>query len=152
MSVVIKVVHSPEILDNPIANQFQKEIEKTLDSEVNIILLDFENVKFISSSGLMALLSILKSVQKSGRKLFIRSMSDPVRMLFELTGLDQVFEICLNENELTNPILIKSEAEFKSSLVAEFEREADAIAERVFGSRLQTSPIKTPAALAVSSD
>jgi anti-sigma B factor antagonist len=137
MSIGIKVIQFPAILDNPVAKQLHKEIEKTVESGANIILLDFQNVEFISRPGLMVLLLILKTVQISDKKLFIRSMSDPVRMLFELTGLDQVFEICTNENELENTILLKNELEFKSSLVAEFDREAGAIAERVFSSRSQ---------------
>jgi anti-anti-sigma factor len=46
----------------------------------------------MSSSGLMALVYILKVVKAAGCTLLISSRSEPVRMLLEMTGLDQVFE------------------------------------------------------------
>jgi anti-anti-sigma factor len=87
----IKVVQSPDILDSSQATQFTREIENLIKTGVKIVLLDLKNVTFLSSSGLMALVSLLKAVQSAGCELFIYSSSEQVRMLFEMTGLEQVF-------------------------------------------------------------
>jgi anti-anti-sigma factor len=89
----IKIVQSPDILDSFQAIQFTREIENLLKAGVKIILLDLKDVTFLSSSGLMALVALLKAVQSAGCELLIYSWSEQVRMLFEITGLDQVFKL-----------------------------------------------------------
>lgn len=92
MSVVVKVVQFPNTLDSSNVSQFTHEIESLIETGVKIVLLDLKNVTFMSSSGLMALVYILKVVKAAGCTLLISSRSEPVRMLLEITGLDQVFE------------------------------------------------------------
>jgi anti-anti-sigma factor len=92
MSIVVKVVQFPNKLDSSNVSQFTHEIESLIETGVKIVLLDLKNVTFMSSSGLMALVYILKVVKAAGCTLLISSRSEPVRMLLEITGLDQVFE------------------------------------------------------------
>jgi anti-anti-sigma factor len=92
MSVVVKVIQFPNTLDSSNVSQFTHEIESLIETGVKIVLLDLKNVTFMSSSGLMALVYILKVVKAAGCTLLISSRSEPVRMLLEITGLDQVFE------------------------------------------------------------
>jgi anti-anti-sigma factor len=92
MSIVVKVVQFPNTLDSSNVSQFTHEIESLIETGVKIVLLDLKNVTFMSSSGLMALVYILKVVKAAGCTLLISSRSEPVRMLLEMTGLDQVFE------------------------------------------------------------
>jgi anti-anti-sigma factor len=92
MSIVVKVVQFPNKLDSSNVSQFTHEIESLIETGVKIVLLDLKNVTFMSSSGLMALVYILKVVKAAGCTLLISSRSEPVRMLLEMTGLDQVFE------------------------------------------------------------
>lgn len=91
MSVISKIVQSPDIFDSSKATQFTREIESLVAAGVKIVLLDLKNVTFMSSSGLMALVSLSRVVRSAGCTLSIYSMSEPVRMLFEMTGLDQAF-------------------------------------------------------------
>jgi anti-anti-sigma factor len=92
MSVLVKVVQFPNKLDSSNVSQLTLEIESLIETGVKIVLLDLKNVTFMSSSGLMALVYILKVVKAAGCTLLISSRSEPVRMLLEMTGLDQVFE------------------------------------------------------------
>jgi len=92
MSVLVKVIQFPNTLDSSNVSQFTHEIESLIETGVKIVLLDLKNVTFMSSSGLMALVYILKVVKAAGCTLLISSRSEPVRMLLEITGLDQVFE------------------------------------------------------------
>jgi anti-sigma B factor antagonist len=60
--------------------------------EVNIIV-QLENVRFIDSSGLGALLSGYKNAAAKSGKLALASCKPQVLSMFELTRLNRVFEI-----------------------------------------------------------
>jgi anti-sigma B factor antagonist len=60
------------------------------DSDSASIILDLSQVVFIDSSGLGAILSILKRMPK-GTELIICGATEPVMSMFKLTRLDRVF-------------------------------------------------------------
>jgi anti-anti-sigma factor len=93
MSPVVKVVHPTGILDGTKAQQFREEISQLVEQKTEVVLIDFKNVTFMDSSGLGALVLALKTVRAAGGKLFICSVNDQIKMLFELTSMDRVFEI-----------------------------------------------------------
>ena len=66
--------------------------------ETNIIV-QLEQVKFIDSSGLGALLSGHKNATAKSGKLALVNMQHQVLSMFELTRLDRVFEIYADLNE-----------------------------------------------------
>lgn len=77
---------------------FKKVLE---DGHVNI-LVDFEQLDYISSAGLRVLLSTAKQIQGKGA-VGICSMNDEVREVLEMTGLaDLIFKIFKNEEEALN--------------------------------------------------
>ncbi|MBD1898444.1 STAS domain-containing protein [Trichocoleus sp. DQ-A3] len=92
MSILFKIVKSPDIFDSSRAAQFHQEIENLIDAGVKFVLLDLKNVTFISSSGLMALVSMVRLTRSAGCKILLYSKSEQVRILLEMTGLDQVLE------------------------------------------------------------
>jgi anti-sigma B factor antagonist len=60
------------------------------DGDSASIILDLSQVVFIDSSGLGAILSILKRMPK-GTELIICGATEPVMSMFKLTRLDRVF-------------------------------------------------------------
>ena len=54
------------------------------------LVIDCSNLDFIDSTGLSALTAARK---KTGKTLVLLGMPDRCRRIFEITGLDQVFEI-----------------------------------------------------------
>ncbi|MCK9395284.1 MAG: STAS domain-containing protein [Methylobacter sp.] len=66
--------------------------------EINIIV-QLEQVRFIDSSGLGALLSGYKNAAARSGKLAIANMQQQVLSMFELTRLDRVFDIYADLNE-----------------------------------------------------
>ena len=93
MSPVVKVVQPSGILDGTKAGQFRQEVSQLVDTGVDIVLIDFQDVTFMDSSGLGALVLALKTVRAAGSKLYICSVNEQIKMLFELTSMDRVFEI-----------------------------------------------------------
>jgi anti-sigma B factor antagonist len=94
MSVIVKIVLAHEVLKCSKFPHFQKEIKRLIESGGKIIMLDFSNINLLNNSELMAVVAIVKLVKDSNCILLISSMSEQVRMLFELTGLEQIFQ-CL---------------------------------------------------------
>ncbi|MCC3409253.1 MAG: STAS domain-containing protein [Microcoleus sp. PH2017_10_PVI_O_A] len=110
MSVIVKIILSHQILEGSLFPQFQKEIERLIESDGKIMMIDFSNIKFLKNSELMAVVAIMKLVRDSGCILLISAMSEQVRMLFELTGLEQIFQCLpppeepLLKSDLTEPL------------------------------------------------
>lgn len=104
MSPTIKVVQPTGLLDGSKANQVRREINECLEGGAQIVLLDLKDVTFIDSSGLGSLVSALKTVRSSGAKMLICSISDQVRILFELTSMDRVFKVYANREEFDKEI------------------------------------------------
>lgn len=108
MSTVVKVVQPAGILDGPKGNQLRREISDVVESKPNIVLIDLQDVPFMDSSGLGALLSAMKMVRAIGGKLFICSVNPQVKMLFELTKMDRVLESFADKDEF-NKVILKTE-------------------------------------------
>ncbi|MCG6136759.1 MAG: STAS domain-containing protein [Nostoc sp. LLA-1] len=74
------------------------ELERNLISalaqhNVSVLLVDLAAVEFLDKSGLMALVSAHKLAQNLGRSFKLCSVSSSIRIILELTQLDEVFEI-----------------------------------------------------------
>jgi anti-sigma B factor antagonist len=99
MNFVIQVIEPKGILDGTKTVEFQYQIDQNIESGAHIILVDFQNVTFMDSSGLGALVKALKTVNAADVKLFLCSLNDQIKMLFELTSMDLYFSICPNREE-----------------------------------------------------
>ncbi len=93
MKSVVKVIRPSGILDGTQANQFKQEISESLAKNAKIILIDFQDVTFMDSSGLGVLVLALKNARTAGCELFLCSINEQIQMLFELTSMNQVFKI-----------------------------------------------------------
>ena len=69
-----------------------KDSMNTIDESNQKILLNLEHVKFIDSSGLGAVVSVMKHLGK-GRKMDICALTPTVDKVFHLTRMDSIFAI-----------------------------------------------------------
>lgn len=77
------------------------EESKTLEKQLvglnpqrqDLWVIDLAKVDFMDSAGLVGLVTGLKAARKSGCRLVLCNVQDQVRLIFELTQLDSVFEI-----------------------------------------------------------
>ncbi|MBD2441217.1 STAS domain-containing protein [Nostoc sp. FACHB-110] len=70
-------------------------------NDLSILAVDLAAVESLDSAGLMAFVSALKLAQNLGRSLKLCSVSPAIRIIFELTQLDGVFEFEDNAELLT---------------------------------------------------
>lgn len=76
------------------AADFQRQFHSAILSEQNSsLLIDMSQVESLDSAGLMALVSTLNLAQANGKRLSLCAVSISIRIVFELTQLDRVFEI-----------------------------------------------------------
>ena len=74
-----------------------------IDAGENTILLDLSAVDFIDSSGLGALVSVLKRMSPTG-KLVVCGLRDAAFNMFRLTRMDKVFPIFPSQDEALNAL------------------------------------------------
>ena len=73
------------------------ELRKLLEKEQKKkMVIDFEKVTYIDSSGLATLVEVLKRSKTQGGSLGLAALSDKVKSLFEITKLDKLFSIYQN--------------------------------------------------------
>ncbi|RCJ36461.1 sulfate transporter [Nostoc minutum NIES-26] len=105
MSESVTVLELSGILDGIRGNELRREVSAIVANGSEILLIDMKEVKFIDSSGLGALVSAMQIVRNANGKLFVCSISDQVRMLFELTKMDRIFQTFTDQDEFNRQVL-----------------------------------------------
>ncbi|MBQ3842030.1 MAG: STAS domain-containing protein [Ruminiclostridium sp.] len=72
--------------------EFEKAINAEIDGVKNIVL-DFEKLDYISSSGLRVLISLHKMLLSEDGKLTVRHPTTMVREVFDVTGFTEMINI-----------------------------------------------------------
>jgi anti-sigma B factor antagonist len=85
----------PQICLNAVnALEFERNLTTALmQNDISILVVDFAAVESLDSAGLMTLVSALKLAQSLGRRFSLCAVSPAIKIIFELTQLDEVFEI-----------------------------------------------------------
>lgn len=104
MNNTVKVLKPTGILDGRTTNQLRQEINDLIRQENKNILIDCQAVNFMNSSGIGALVATLKLVKNAGAKMYLCSLTDQVKMIFNLTKMDRVFEIYTDSEEFTKKL------------------------------------------------
>jgi anti-sigma B factor antagonist len=81
------------VFDGTQAVPFRDNIRQDLEAGVDVILLDCQELGFMDSSGLGAMISGLKMVRAAGKTLCLCAVNKQVGMLLDLTDTRRVFKI-----------------------------------------------------------
>ncbi|MGB3509643.1 MAG: STAS domain-containing protein [Microcoleaceae cyanobacterium] len=88
------IILSPHYrLDLAGANALKQEFISILAEQYNLWICDMANVDFVDSSGLSALVVGLKTAREHNYRLVLCNLNPTVKLTFEITQLDRVFEI-----------------------------------------------------------
>lgn len=79
-------------VDSASASDLEAELKKQMDEGKVSLVLDLSGVDFLSSSGLRVLVTVLKSVRKSGGDLRLAQPSQRATDAIDLAGLDVLFQ------------------------------------------------------------
>jgi len=108
MELLTRTIQFPETLDDTAISQFHEQAEHAIRSDAAVVLVDFADVEFMSSPGLMALVIAFKRSREAGKPMFLQSINEQIRMLLELTGMEEVFEIIESPVEEAEPLFATS--------------------------------------------
>lgn len=86
-------------IDVTVSNYFKSRVIDLVNQGNTLFLIDLSQVNFIDSSGLGALISILKNVTYNHGHVALCSIQNPVINMFNLTRMNLVFKIFANEKE-----------------------------------------------------
>ena len=97
----VKVMRPLGRLDVTTAADFRRQVNDiaSIANPPKYLLVDLQEITFMDSSGLGALVSALKSIRNSNGEMVICSANDQVQMLFELTSMTKIFKIYSTINE-----------------------------------------------------
>jgi anti-sigma B factor antagonist len=79
-------------IDASVASDFKSKLIDFLENGDKVIVINLSAVDFIDSSGLGTMVLILRKIGTDGR-IKLCKLKEGVRSIFELTRLDEVFEI-----------------------------------------------------------
>lgn len=78
-------------MDTSTAPQFETELKNNI-SGVEKLILDFENLEYISSAGLRVILTAQKIMNKQG-EMVIRNVNEVISEVFEITGFIDILTV-----------------------------------------------------------
>ena len=89
-------------LDSKTSPDFEKRIFEAIESGSNSIIVDFEDLDYISSAGLRVVLKATKNLKRSEGRFVLCSMKDYVKEVFEISGFDTFLPIVPTLDEALN--------------------------------------------------
>jgi anti-sigma B factor antagonist len=84
-------------LDAYVAPRVSEWLDAAAQAQPANVVVDLQNVTFIDSTGLAILLKGMRRCRQQAGDLFLCGLQQPVRVIFEVTRLDQAFPIFPSE-------------------------------------------------------
>jgi anti-anti-sigma factor len=98
----VMVIELTGRLDLTSGNALKDGVKELLTGGKASIHLNLKEVEFVNSSGLGALVSIMKEIRLHRGRLTLSDLADYVREIFDITQLSHIFEIFATESEALN--------------------------------------------------
>ncbi len=86
------VLHTEGRIDTNTAEDFEKELLTGIE-KADSVRLDFENVQYVSSAGLRALLNGQKKVNSEDKEMLLCNVNSMVEEVFESTGFIDILTV-----------------------------------------------------------
>jgi anti-anti-sigma factor len=98
----VKVIQPTGVLDITNCSKLRQEIMEVANAGCSNILVDCQNLTFMDSSGLAALVLAAQKVREVNSQLSICSIDRQIKMLFELSSMDDILETFSSPTEFYN--------------------------------------------------
>jgi len=85
-------------IDLHVSPNLSASLQMMIEKKPKQLIVDLARVSYIDSSGLAALIEGMQNVQQYGGTFALVSLQEPVRTIFEIARLDQVFKIYSDVN------------------------------------------------------
>ncbi len=99
----IIVIYLTGRLDVQLSISIEKEIHQLIQSEPGChMLLNLADVKYMSSSGIRIFVSTMRILKENSKMLKLCNLNEPVKKIFEIVELLDMFEVYDTEEEAIN--------------------------------------------------
>ncbi len=99
---LVTILILPKTLNAANAAEVRSCLSQIIDSLNTHLIVDLSSVDFIDSMGLSVLVSILRACRSQEKILKLCGLTKQVKMLFSITGMDTVFQICSSLDQAKN--------------------------------------------------
>lgn len=89
-------------IDSITASEFQSVLESGIDPEEHALILDCEQISFISSAGIRIFLIFAREFKASGKQFGVCALSDPIRKVMALGRFDQLVAVYDSQKQALN--------------------------------------------------
>jgi anti-sigma B factor antagonist len=83
-------------IDLHVSPNIAASLNTMIEKKPSPVIVDLARVSYIDSSGLAVLIEAMQKVQQYGGKFALAGLQEPVRLVFEIARLDQVFQVFPN--------------------------------------------------------
>ena len=91
-------------LDSNTSPALEKKLAVAIEDGATNMVLDFENLEYISSAGLRIILKTTKDLKRSEGSIVLCAMQDYVKEVFEIAGFDSFLPIVSTMKDALNKI------------------------------------------------
>ena len=85
--------------ENNGANILDK-VSNAIQDEIRVCIIDISQLRYINSSGIGVLMTILTKFRNKGGEVYLMKPSDTVQKLLVITKLNAIFHVIQNEDEV----------------------------------------------------
>ena len=86
-------------VDSTNADEFQKMMEAEIAPKDKVLIMDFEQVSYISSAGLRVVVIMAKKFKGPYKQFGVCALSDPINKIFTMSGLDRAMPVIGTQTE-----------------------------------------------------
>lgn len=99
----LTTLHPENSINASNVTAFRQQLNQAIDdSKTSEVLIDLEQVQLIDSAAVVVLVQATRRAQAQGKELGICHANSQVRMILELTQLDQFVQLYANEQEFVH--------------------------------------------------
>jgi len=91
-------------LDSNTSQKLEKELIELINSSSKNILINLDELNYISSSGLRVFLLAAKSLDRKGMRLKLCGMKNYIKEVFDIAGFSSIFDIYETKDKIVSAV------------------------------------------------
>ena len=95
----VMVIHARGFINAHTVREFEKEIERAVESGRNQIVINGSGLSYIASAGLGVILGHIEDVRSGGGDIRLTNLNETVMSIFEVLGFNHVCRVFDSEQE-----------------------------------------------------
>jgi anti-sigma B factor antagonist len=89
-----------DLIGDEVGPRIAELVNDSVEADIKTVVIDLEKVRYISSSGLGLLITLLTKMKNAGGELFLTAPSEHVKKLLLITKLNGIFTVVESIKEL----------------------------------------------------